>query len=140
MKRNFILDEEINLLGDNDLLNTRVYADNLEKAIVNAPKGKSFTIGLFGEWGSGKSSIIKTVHERLENPKNNKIKFVLYDAWKYSNDSFRRMFLLELQNALNFERDTLMAPFYSNKSEEAQVKLKANTPKQIGRASCRETV
>lgn len=131
MKRNFILDEEINLLGSNDLLNTRVYADNLEKAIVNAPKGKSFTIGLFGEWGSGKSSIIKTVRERLEKPKNNKIKFVLYDAWKYSNDSFRRMFLLELQNALNFERDTLMAPFYSNKSEEAQVKLKANTPKLV---------
>ena len=83
MKRNFILDEEINLLGDNDLLNTKVYAENLKKAIVNAPKDKPFAVGLFGEWGSGKSSIIKTVREELEDTKTHKIKFIIYDAWKY---------------------------------------------------------
>jgi hypothetical protein len=122
MKRNFIIDEEINLLGKNDLLNTNVYAQNLKKAIVNAPSNKPFTIGLFGEWGSGKSSIVKTVREEIEGTKNTKIKFIIYDAWKYSNDSFRRMFLLCLKNELGFEGSQLMNSFYLNESEDVSIK------------------
>ena len=126
MKRNFILDEEINLLGNNDLLNTKVYATNLKKAIQNAPNNTSFTIGLFGEWGSGKSSIIKTVREELEGPKTNKTKFIIYDAWKYSNDSFRRMFLLCLKNELKFDGSKLMNSFYLNENEDIKIDKKFN--------------
>ena len=97
----FIPDEEINL-NDKDLLETKRYADTLKKTILSArPK---HTIGLFGHWGTGKSSIIRTVKKELENEQNEikeRIKFIIYDAWKYSGDSFRRTFILRLQKELD---------------------------------------
>ena len=135
MKRKFIVDEEINLLAkdsksnSNDYLNTTLYAEVLKKSILNAPENKGFTIGLFGEWGSGKSSIIKTVEEKIteeEEKKGKKVKMITYDAWKYANDSFRRMFLLQMQKDLNFKESDFMALFYNNKSEETEIKYKIN--------------
>ena len=61
----FIQDRERVLDSANDLLKTSVYADNLVKVIENTPKNKVFTIGVFGGWGTGKSSIIRTTQERL---------------------------------------------------------------------------
>lgn len=128
MKRKFVLDEELNLLqGDNDLLNTKVYAKTLEEAILNTPKDRSFTIGLFGEWGSGKSSIINTVQKSIEERKTKeKIKFITYDAWKYANDSFRRMFLLQLQKDLNFKGTDVFTSFYLNENEDIKIKKKVS--------------
>ena len=121
----FIIDEEIDL-KQNDILNTKVYAETLKSAIKNSPVDKSFTIGLFGEWGSGKSSIIKTVENELQKDKKENIKFIIYDAWKYANDSFRRMFLLKVQETLKFEKTSLMNSFYLNESEDVEIKKKLN--------------
>ena len=95
----FIQDNERVLNSSNDLLKTGVYAENLVKVIENTPKNKVFTIGVFGGWGTGKSSIIRTAQETIE-AKHNKVRFITYDAWKYANDSFRRMFLLKVQQEL----------------------------------------
>lgn len=75
----FIQDTERVLNSTNDLLKTGVYAENLVKVIENTPKDKAFTIGVFGGWGTGKSSIIKTAQESIEN-KHKDIKFITYDA------------------------------------------------------------
>ena len=45
---------------NSDLLNTMTYVNTLTESVMNVDDNKSFTIGLFGEWGSGKSSVIKT--------------------------------------------------------------------------------
>lgn len=130
--KKFILDEEINLLesqgdggkGTADLLNTTSYVDTLTECVMNAPTDKTFNIGLFGEWGSGKSSIIRTfrgkIKERYQNGGKN-VKVITYDAWKYANDSFRRMFLLQMQQELGFERNELMNKFYLNSAEDAHI-------------------
>ena len=91
----FIQDRERLLDSANDLLKTSVYAENLVKVIENTPKNKVFTIGVFGGWGTGKSSIIRTAQDKIERAHGD-VKFITYDAWKYANDSFRRMFLLNL--------------------------------------------
>ena len=93
MMKPFIQDDERVLSSTTDLLKTSVYAENLVKVIENAPKDKVFTIGVFGGWGTGKSSIIRTAQNEIEK-KQRDVKFITYDAWKYANDSFRRMFLL----------------------------------------------
>ena len=115
-KINFIPDEEIDL-NTEDLLETKTYANTLKEMILSsAPK---CTIGLFGRWGTGKSSIIKTVKEELENEEyetNQKIKFIIYDAWKYSGDSFRRTFILRLQEELNPNRSYDNDVLYHDKS------------------------
>lgn len=46
---NFILDEEIGLTEENDILETKRYANSLKETILNAPT--PFNIGLYGEWG-----------------------------------------------------------------------------------------
>ena len=64
----FVIDQEIDLFekqGEEnvqgaDLLNTSTYVNTLTNCVMSAPHNRPFTIGLFGEWGSGKSSIIKT--------------------------------------------------------------------------------
>lgn len=52
----YIEDEEINL-QNKDYLNTKVYADSLKKTIDSLSGDKSYTVGLFGGWGTGKSSV-----------------------------------------------------------------------------------
>ena len=50
-------------------------------------------------WGSGKSSIIKTVENKLANDKN--YVFINYDAWKYTGNSFRKDFLLKIAEKID---------------------------------------
>lgn len=138
--KSFVLDKEIDLLesqsdagkSSTDLLNTMPYVNTLTESVMNAPEDKTFNIGLFGEWGSGKSSIIKTFKRKIDErykAENKKVKVITYDAWKYSNDSFRRMFLLQMQQDLGFEREELMNKFYLNSSEDAHIDTKINKRK-----------
>lgn len=124
MERQFILDKEIVLNEQTDLLKTAGYAENLAATIQKAPLGSVFTIGLFGTWGSGKSSIIETTKSNLGANKRLRIKFITYDAWKYVNDSFRRMFLFEIQKGLGFQRTDLMEKFYQNNSQDVDIENK----------------
>lgn len=126
MRRRFIVDEEISLNESNDILKTKVYADELVKVINNTPKDKVFTIGLFGSWGTGKSSIIKTAQDKIEK-ENKNVKFITYDAWKYVNDSFRRMFLLKIQQELKQGQTEAMQRFYQSESAEAEPKTYMST-------------
>lgn len=128
MKRQFIPDDEIILNDETDTLKTLGYAESLEKVIKNAPKNKVFTIGLFGNWGTGKSSIIKTVQNNFET-ENKKVKFIKYDAWKYANDSFRRMFLLKVQEELRHPQTAEMNRFYQSETIEAEPKTYINKPR-----------
>lgn len=115
----FIQDRERLLDSANDLLKTSVYAENLVKVIENTPKDKVFTIGVFGGWGTGKSSIIRTAQDKIENAHSN-VKFITYDAWKYANDSFRRMFLLKIQQELRMRQTEEMSRFYQSETAEAE--------------------
>lgn len=126
MKRKFVIDEEISLDKEHDILKTQVYADNLVKIIKNTPQDKVFTIGVFGSWGSGKSSIIKTAKNIIEQD-DEKVKFITYDAWKYVNDSFRRMFLLKIQQELKQGQTEAMQRFYQSESVEAEPKTYVST-------------
>ena len=131
----FIVDKAISLNGEineasNDLLHTRRYADILLQGIKDAPQGEAYTIGLFGEWGSGKSSVIETMSAKAGNDEQlKKFKIVNYDAWKYSGDSFRRMFLYELRNALGINESPLMQRFYVNETNEVRIKTSLNWKK-----------
>ncbi len=117
----FIQDRERLLDSANDLLKTSVYAENLVKVIENTPKNKVFTIGVFGGWGTGKSSIIRTAQDKIESA-NSDVKFIIYDAWKYANDSFRRMFLLNLQQELKMQPTEDMKRFYQSENVEQEPK------------------
>lgn len=58
-------------------------------------------IGIEGNWGSGKSNLIKLV-EKVLNEKNHKnFHFFIYDAWGFQNDYQKRSILENLSQNLN---------------------------------------
>ena len=124
MLRRLIIDKERDLETENDLLGTKCYANQLADIIQNTSAEQAYTIGLYGRWGSGKSTIIKTAKHKLETENPQRIKVVIYDAWKYSGDSFRRMFLMQLQSSLNLKPTQEMERFYSTRSEELSPSIK----------------
>jgi len=58
------------------------------------------TIGVFGPWGVGKSTIIGALQARL---RGSITAFVYFDAWRYEGDSLRRQFLID--TAAQLKRD-----------------------------------
>jgi hypothetical protein len=120
MSQNYVPDKEINLIEE-DLLGTLPYVETLTEIIktYNTP----FTIGLLGGWGSGKSSIVKTLQEKFNNNPEEKIKVFIYDAWKYSKDSFRRTFILELKKFFNLDTTEEFESFYKEKHEEVSARM-----------------
>lgn len=53
-----------------------------------------FTVGLYGSWGTGKSSVVEMVRGLLEPS----IPTVVIDVWKFQDDSLRRIVLKELHH------------------------------------------
>ncbi|SER30061.1 P-loop NTPase fold protein [Pedobacter rhizosphaerae] len=58
----------------------------------------NLTIGLFGGWGTGKSSIIESLKKQLLE---DKIPLVIFDVWKHEGDALRRTFITECHNQLS---------------------------------------
>ncbi len=67
----------------------------LEKIVCN--EDNNLTIGLFGSWGTGKSSIVESLKKKL---KIAKVPLVVFDVWKHEGDALRRTFLIELASQL----------------------------------------
>lgn len=59
------------------------YSDQLYDLIKNDIRDKSLAICLNGEWGSGKTSLLRSVFEKLEKEQNDKLKVEWFDAWQY---------------------------------------------------------
>jgi len=72
--------------------------DNLKKIILNCPS--PFTIGLFGKWGSGKTTILNALRKKMQDNNKDNIAVVSFDVWKYEGDSLRRTFLKEMAKQL----------------------------------------
>ncbi|MEY8021190.1 P-loop NTPase fold protein [Muriicola sp. SD30] len=123
MKIKYIPDKEINL-DENDLLGAKPYVDTLSEIISQSKT--PFTIGLFGGWGVGKSSIIKTIEDKFNNDPKSDVAVFTYDAWKYSKDSFRRTFLFELKEFFKLDISDSFKSFYEDRSEDIDHKLAVN--------------
>lgn len=76
-------------------------AESLIKIIKRAPI--PFSVGIYGQWGVGKSTICKIIQAELEEVEEYKV--VYFDTWKYERDSFRRQFLITLDEKLNLGLD-----------------------------------
>jgi pantothenate kinase-related protein Tda10 len=81
----------------------KIIADQLLKTI-HCNLDKPFVIGLFGSWGTGKSSIIEMLEDRCEQEGNGKTKVVVIDAWRkeknFSKSQTIMRFGMKLQRKL----------------------------------------
>src|SRR5207253_3141470 len=94
----------IRLLSDQptstDLIGTHTILADTVSDIICSDLAKPFVIGLFGSWGSGKSSVL----EMMENTKGKRYKIVCVDAWRKDKDNFLRQFVKKLARSLLAEK------------------------------------
>ncbi|MCI5957172.1 MAG: KAP family NTPase [Clostridiales bacterium] len=67
-----------------DTLNRGSFAKSLAKTISQYSFSSSFTIGLYGEWGSGKTSLVNMVLESVEDIDKNAV-IVRFNPWLCSD-------------------------------------------------------
>ena len=75
-----------------DLLGYTVHASLLKNVVTNE-KNLPITIGLYGDWGSGKSSILKILEEQLK--KDDDTVVVYFDGWSFESFDDAKMALIQ---------------------------------------------
>ncbi|MDE0603756.1 MAG: P-loop NTPase fold protein [bacterium] len=70
-------------------------AEVIHELITTEPGGR--TIGLEGKWGSGKSTIVKLLAQRMTDPDS---LLVVFDTWAHEGDPLRRSILEKLIDSL----------------------------------------
>ena len=94
---------------EDDLLGRASFSNQLGKAIYGHEEKSSLVIGLFGEWGTGKTSIINMVENEILrlSLKDNKKQFIIrFSPWNYTDkDNLISLFFESLQSKLK-EFDT----------------------------------
>ncbi len=77
------------------------------KALLNVLNNNDppISIGLFGPWGIGKSTIVNILFSKIRSDESSQLFPIYFNAWKYSGDSFRRQFLLDIASAVYGSKD-----------------------------------
>lgn len=88
-----------------DKLNRGSFASSLASAIMEYSSSSSFTIGLYGEWGSGKTSLINMVLDEIEKRKDKTI-ILRFNPWLCSEtNQLISQFFKQLASALKEYED-----------------------------------
>ena len=93
---------------EEDLLSRREFSRNLSSSIYNYEYDEGLVIGLFGKWGSGKTSVINMVTEELkqivvgeENRNKKKPIIVNFNPWNYpKHGDLMMLFLHNLRSRI----------------------------------------
>jgi len=106
-----------------DLLGRKNFACSLSDTILNYESKDSIVVALYGDWGSGKSSIVNMIVEHTLNSSekftNNKPIIINFNPWNYSDQNqLLAQFFEEMSNVL--ERED-----YAKNAIEVGKKLKA---------------
>jgi hypothetical protein len=96
----FLPDEPIESV-EQDQFQHSEYVDSLEEILRHA--SPPWNIGVFGKWGTGKTSIIKLLFDRLKKQSEGDVLCVEFDAWKHAEGPIRTDLLLGLDRAIGEE-------------------------------------
>ncbi len=107
----------------NDRFGHSGIAENLKRIILTCPL--PFTVGLFGKWGTGKTSILNILKYKLST--NNKIPVIVFDVWKHEGDAFRRTFLKEI--VTQFQAQGLLAGYKLSERVDTSISVKKKMDK-----------
>lgn len=104
----YSVDQPINDKKD-DLLGRKTFSKYLGKAIYEHNQEAGLVIGLYGKWGTGKTSVInmtENVIKKLAKKDKNKPLIIKFSPWNYSNKSdLIYTFLKNLGNELGIQAD-----------------------------------
>ncbi len=69
-------------LGRNEAVDALAHMINA----IDFKSNSSFTIGIFGEWGTGKTSMLRQIEAKLKDDSSNSPLIVWFNPWQYSED------------------------------------------------------
>lgn len=69
---------------DNDGLGFNIYSQIIGEAIINSPT--PFTAGIFGEWGTGKTSLMRMIEKYLQDQDKKNVITIWFNAWRFEKD------------------------------------------------------
>lgn len=85
--------------AEKDAFSHSTYADVILRILTAEENEPPLTIGLFGPWGIGKSFVVRELFDKIKGRQTPFLP-ILFNAWQYSGDSFRRQFLIEVARAV----------------------------------------
>jgi predicted KAP-like P-loop ATPase len=83
------------------------FAKGLAEALVKVPNSESFTVGLYGAWGSGKTSVIKMAEEYLAKNHKDDVIVINFNPWLFTTiENLHTAFFGALAHGLNKKIDS----------------------------------
>src|SRR6266536_1353829 len=82
-------------LDEKDAFGHRDYATAVARLLLN--ESPPFTLGVFGDWGLGKTTILEEVGRQVTAAGS---AFAIFDVWRYEGDALRRQFLRDVASQL----------------------------------------
>lgn len=95
----------------NDQLGRNNFSKLLARTLLNLKNQDTFTVGLFGKWGSGKTSIVNMMLSEMEeqqknSPEDEKLTIVHFEPWNFSNtNQLLTQFFIRLSNEFRSSGD-----------------------------------
>jgi predicted KAP-like P-loop ATPase len=83
------MDDSIPIVADIPQSDPRLGFAEYAEALADAIRGGTppqFTIGIYGPWGSGKSSLLNVIHRELTRGED--VLPVFFDAWRYERSEY----------------------------------------------------
>lgn len=91
------LNNELRLLtdvpGESVVFGFDAYASTLASAIMGSQP--QLTVGIFGSWGCGKTTLLRRIERQLQSSFGDKALTVFFDAWRYQHEEHMLIPLLE---------------------------------------------
>lgn len=100
--RLLLRDDPLTNLADQDRFRHTAYEKVLNQILEDVEP--PFTIGLFGSWGTGKSTIVGQLRRQYHHDGKSSTAFANLDVWRFQIDSFRRQVLLGLEKELKDQK------------------------------------
>jgi len=97
--------------SEEDSLGRKGFARILAQSLLNLKTSDTFSIGLFGKWGSGKTSVVNMTLNELQalqetTKEENRIVVVHFEPWNFSTtDQLLSQFFIRLSNEFKSKRD-----------------------------------
>ena len=96
------------MTSEEDSLNRKYFAELIAKALVNLQNKDTFTIGLYGRWGNGKTSLVNMMLKEIEKIQEEQEKLIMihFEPWNFSNtDQLLEQFFVRLTNIFHDSTD-----------------------------------
>ena len=83
-----------------DLFNRKEFARRISAILKNPHSDNSLVVGLYGEWGCGKTTILNFIEQELKNDES--VIIIKFNPWRYQDEvSLSIMFFKKLSNHLS---------------------------------------